>query len=81
LLGQKGGGSSWAADGSAVFGVVGIGHNGGPPLDRGRWLAAFLLEKSLMPALENTAREIAARSPRPRRGAQYELSRIHRNYP
>src|SRR5437660_10793646 len=33
--GQKGGGSVMAADGSAAFGIVGIGHNGGPPLVRG----------------------------------------------
>src|SRR5204862_6907576 len=55
---RKGGGSVMAADGSAAFGIVGIGHNGGPPLDRGAGRRAFCWEKGDARARETTPRGI-----------------------
>jgi hypothetical protein len=48
-----------AADGSAVFGVVGIGHNGGPPLDRGAGWRHFCWKKAYASAWKTPPREIA----------------------
>ncbi|MBV8493104.1 MAG: hypothetical protein JO162_06460 [Alphaproteobacteria bacterium] len=47
-----------AADGSAVFGLFGIGHNGGPPLDRGAGWRHFCWKKAHARAWK-TPREIA----------------------
>src|SRR5437764_3678213 len=62
---QKGGGSVMAADGSAAFGIVGIGHNGGPPLDRRAGWRQFCWKKAHARAWETPPREITlARLPR-----------------
>ncbi|MBV9152717.1 MAG: hypothetical protein JO204_13170 [Alphaproteobacteria bacterium] len=48
-----------AADGSAVFGLFGIGHNGGPPLDRGAGWRHFCWRKAHARAWKTPPREIA----------------------
>jgi hypothetical protein len=48
-----------AADGSAAFGIVGIGHNGGPPLDRGAGWRYFCWKKAHARAWKTPPREIA----------------------
>ena len=47
------------ADGSAGFTSVGIGHNGGPPLDRGAGWRHFCWKKAHTRAWKTPPREIA----------------------
>ena len=47
------------ADGSAVFAPFGIGHNGGPPLDRGAGWRHFCWKKAHARAWKTPPREIA----------------------
>ena len=48
-----------AADGSAALGRFGIGHNGGPPLDRGAGWWHFCWRKAQARAWKTPPREIA----------------------
>ena len=47
------------ADGSAAFTAFGIGHNGGPPLDRGVGWRHFCWKKAHARAWKTPPREIA----------------------
>jgi hypothetical protein len=47
------------ADGSAAFASFGIGHNGGPPLDRGAGWRQFCWNKAHARAWKTPPREIA----------------------
>ena len=47
------------ADGSAAFANFGIGHNGGPPLDRGAGWGQFCWKKAHARAWKTPPREIA----------------------
>ena len=47
------------ADGSAALTVFGIGHNGGPPLDRGAGWRQFCWKKAHARAWKTPPREIA----------------------
>ena len=48
-----------AADGSAALGISRIGHNGGPPLDRGAGWRHFYWKKAHARAWKTPPREIA----------------------